>query len=176
MPIKILWDWMVYWTITGHIVIQEQVAKPRTYLRHMMDLKRLNDLNKDMQAHFRRWNREEPAREKGGVIDTSRLCLIMDTNRRLVDQLSDRDFSRRFKTNIAQMETLFWEIAEHSGIEINTRIRRREHPGAVKSGLEEVFRIVSPSMDPSSDSDPDSSRKRPNDSQSADRAPSPMTA
>lgn len=152
MPIKILWDWMVYWTITGHVFIQGRLCQPRTYARHMLQLKRLNDLNHDMQAHFRRWNREQPAREVGGTIDTSKLCLIMNTNKALIDELDDRQFAERFASNVAQMETLFWEIADHSGIEIETSIRRKTHPKAVHGGIDAVFSLVSPEKNEERDS------------------------
>lgn len=143
MPIKILWDWMVYWTITGHVFIQGRLCKPGTYARHMLDLKKLNTLNYDLQAHFRRWNKEKPNHEIGGTIDTSKMCFIMDANRRLIDELNDKEFSERFAFNVAQMETLFWEIVDHSGLEIETSIKRRKHDNVVHGGINNVFSIVS---------------------------------
>lgn len=138
MPIKILWDWMVYWTISGHIVIQGRVTNPLMYLKHMMDLKKLNGMNDAMQAHFRRWHKEKPSFETGGLINTSNLCLLMDTNAKLEDKLNDAEFSQRFKDNVAQMETLFWEIVDFSPIEFEGPIKRRNHSDTVKDG----FRIV----------------------------------
>lgn len=138
MPVKILWDWMVYWTISGHIVIQGRVTKPLMYIKHMMDLKKLNGMNEAMQAHFRRWHKAQPSFETGGNIDTSKLTLLIDTNRKLEDELDDEQFSQRFKDNVAQMETLFWEIADFSPIEMQGPIKRRKHANTVKDG----FRIV----------------------------------
>ncbi|MEX2578003.1 MAG: NAD(P)/FAD-dependent oxidoreductase [Verrucomicrobiales bacterium] len=141
MPVKILWDWMVYWTIPGHIVIQERVADPMTYVRHLSSLKRLNDLNRWMQAHFRRWHEAVPSWETRGTIDTSKVCLVMESNRALLDELDARGFGDRFVKNVAQMETLFWEIADHSGIAMEGPIKRRDHPGAVKNGFRDVLEI-----------------------------------
>lgn len=141
MPIKIVWDWMVYWTITGHIVIQERITDPKIFLRHMFHLKRLNDLNETMQAHFRKWGKTVPPMELGGTIDTSKMCFLMGVNRSLGDKLDDKQFSERFAKNVRQMETLFWEIADHSGIEMKAPFRRREHADTTKGGFEMVFRI-----------------------------------
>lgn len=143
MPVKILWDWMVYWTITGHVFIQGRLTEPKIFFRHMFHLKRLNDLNYYMQAHLRRWHDEGENWETCGTIDTSKLCLIMNTNKALLDKLDDKQFSERFASNVRQMETLFWEIGDHSGMEIETPIKRREHPDAVHGGMNEVFRISS---------------------------------
>jgi len=153
MPVKILWDWMVYWSITGHVVIQERSADPMTYLRHMPKLKRLNDLNCWMQAHFRRWHEQSPPHEIGGTINTSKVCLIMDTNKALLDKLDDKAFGERFKKNVAQLETLFWEIVDHSGIECDAPLKRREHPGAVKNGFREVLAVAGQSTSDPADRD-----------------------
>lgn len=67
----------------------------------------------------------------------------MNTNKALLDKLDDKQFSERFASNVRQMETLFWEIGDHSGMEIETPIKRREHPDAVHGGMNEVFRISS---------------------------------
>lgn len=139
MPVKILWDWMVYWTITGHVVMQERVTDPKVYLHHMKHLKRLNDLNYYMQAHFRRWCDEVPTTEIGGTIDTSQMDFLMGANRKLTDQLDDRAFAQRFVENVKQMETLFWEIADHSGLAIETPLKRREHAGVVRGGFDYLF-------------------------------------
>ena len=143
MPVKIVWDWMVYWTITGHIVIQERLTDPKTYLRHMLHLKRLNDLNESMQSHFRKWAKQSPPEQLGGIIDTSKMCFLMGVNRALGDTLDDKQFADRFANNVRQMETLFWEIVDHSGIETKAPFRRREHADTTKGGFEMVFRIPS---------------------------------
>ena len=143
MPVKIVWDWMVYWTITGHIVIQERLTDPKVYLRHMFHLKRLNDLNELMQGYLREWAKQSPPEQLGGTIDTSKMCFLMGANRALGDRLDDKQFADRFASNVRQMETLFWEIVDHSGLKIKAPFRRREHADATKGGFEMVFRIPS---------------------------------
>ncbi|MDF1751468.1 MAG: tryptophan 7-halogenase [Verrucomicrobiales bacterium] len=143
MPIKIVWDWMIYWSVTGQIFIHDRLCDKNMFMRHAGDLKRLNTLNHDMQAHFRRWHKEKGHWETEGVINTSALCLVMGTNRELLDDLTDKEFDERFEMNVKKMETLFWEIVDHSGMEIETTIKRVEHPDAVKGGFDAVFKVAS---------------------------------
>ncbi|MDF1811406.1 MAG: NAD(P)/FAD-dependent oxidoreductase [Verrucomicrobiales bacterium] len=143
MPVKIIWDWLIYWSVTGQIFIHDRLCDKNMYTRHMFKLKRLNDLNHDMQAHFRKWHKEKPSWQNEGLINTSELCIAMDTNRALLDELSDKEFNKRFAENVAKMENLFWEIADHSGIPIDTHIKRKDHPEAVKGGFAEVFMVSS---------------------------------
>jgi len=143
MPVKILWDWLLYWSITGHVVMQGRVAHLSTYFRHMPDLKRLNDLNVEMQAHFRKWAEEKPPHAVEGTIDTSKICTVMEANRALQDDLDDAAFAKRFKDNFAQLETLFWEIVDFSGVTPDTAWKRRRHPGAVEGAFREVFAVSS---------------------------------
>lgn len=142
MPVKIVWDWLIYWSVTGQIFIHGKLCDPGMFVRHMFHLKRLNDLNHDMQAHFRKWHQQMPPREVAGLINTSMISIITNTNRGLLDELSDREFNERFVKNVQKMETLFWEIADHSGIAIETKIPRRNYPDAVKGGFNEVFKVT----------------------------------
>lgn len=142
MPVKILWDWMVYWTITGHTVLQGRATHLSVYLKNGRYLKRLNDLNTWMQDHFRRWHAQCPPQEVSGRINTCDMTFLMDTNRGLLDKLGEEEFHTRFRKNVAQMETLFWEIVDHSGVECAAPFRRREHPDTVKGSFEVVFRAT----------------------------------
>ncbi len=142
MPVKILWDWMVYWTLTGHNFMHDRTCNPAIYARHLFKLKRLNELNKAMQAYFRQWHREVDSFEAYGKIDTSRIDLITETNRALQDDLDPRAYSARFAQHVAQMETLFWEIVDHAGVQPVPRFKRRRHrPAAVRDAFAKVFEV-----------------------------------
>lgn len=144
MPVKIVWDWMVYWTITGHVVMQGRLTDPGVFVRHARHLKRLNQLNADLQAHFRRWCDEVPRVEVDGTIDTSELCWLMDANRRLHDKLDDKAFAERFAWNVRQMETFFWEIADGSGLPIETSVKRKYHDDVSHGCFDRIFEIIDP--------------------------------
>ena len=142
MPIKILWDWMIYWSITGHIMMQGRLADPMLYVRHKKELDRLNLFNKDLQNHFRRWNEMKPAQEITARIRLCDLCMVMGTNKALLDDLDDKEFATRFVKRIDQLETLFWEVIDYSGIEPITTVKRREVPGTEKDGFKLVMNLL----------------------------------
>ena len=142
MPVKILWDWMVYWTITAFFVCHERITDPKIYLKHGLHIKRLSELNQWMQAHLRKWHEETPAQEtQGGVINTGMIALLTETNRALSSDLSDREWDKAFAMNVAQMETLFWEIVDHTEMEPDVPLKRRKHPGVVTDGFRQVFEV-----------------------------------
>ena len=148
MPIKIVWDWLIYWSVTGQVFIHDRLCDEKMYLRQLFNLKRLNDLNHDIQAHFRKWHNERPSWQNEGVVNTSTICVVMNTNKALLDDLTDTaDFNRRFADNVAKMETLFWEIADHSGLPIDTKIKRKAHTNSVAGGFDEVFKVTASKPD-----------------------------
>ncbi len=60
MPVKILWDYMIYWTLTGHIFCHGKSASPWMSFRHFFKINRLDKLNRCMQKFFRNWHQQTP--------------------------------------------------------------------------------------------------------------------
>ena len=71
MPVKILWDYMMYWSITGNIFMHDQICNQTMYLRNMTKLSRLGKLNHFMQDFFSQWHDATERDEAGGCIDLS---------------------------------------------------------------------------------------------------------
>ena len=90
MPVKLIWDYKVYWSVTGFIMLHGRVCEPLMYPRHMFKLARLKKLNGFMQHFFRIWNAQCPGREVSGMINVSHLPLIWDTNKSLSETLDRR--------------------------------------------------------------------------------------
>ena len=65
-------------------------------------------------------------------------------NARLAEDLDDRAFSRHFAENVAQIETLFWEIIESSGIDVRPPFKRRRHSGVSSTGVSAPVRDHQP--------------------------------
>jgi len=149
MPVKILWDWMVYWTLTGFHFMHGRTCRLSGYARHLWKLKRLNELNASMQKFFRVWHEQSTPREVGGTIDTSAIPLITDTNRSLQDELDDRQFAERFAQNVEQMEALYWEIVDLSGIRYALPLKRRRCASARKDSFRPIFDVATAGEDPS---------------------------
>ena len=129
MPVKILWDYMIYWTLTGYLFFHGRICDPLSYPPNIPNLKRISDLNHFLQKFFREWHKQSEYREVGGMINMSTIPLIFDTNKALQDDLSRREFSKRFSENAAQVEALFWEIVDRS--EFNYPIPFRRRPRAI---------------------------------------------
>lgn len=143
MPVKILWDYLMYWSITAFIFMHGRMCQQMMYMRHLSKLSRLSKLNHAMQAFFRKWHHARPSREIGGTVDISRIPIIRETNQRLLDDLTNREFATRFTQNVAQVETLFWEIVDHADVpDVSFPFKRTQHPGARKNVLREVFDVT----------------------------------
>jgi flavin-dependent dehydrogenase len=143
MPVKIAWDWMIYWTVICHIFMHGRTCRLSMFARNLSRLNRIHQMNEFLQAHFRRWHQARPSWEASGRIDTSRVPILAATNRGLLDSLDDAAFDARFEQHAAQLETLFWEILDHSGIPAEVPFRRRTFPSAIAGAFQTLFDVTS---------------------------------
>ena len=116
------------------------------YLRNLSRLSRLGQVNHFMQEFFRRWHEQTADCPADGVIDISQMPIIRESNARLLESMSSGTYFRQFKSNVCQLETLAWEIVEHSGVALTppfrkpsgigarTRVTRQAHPPRAPSG------------------------------------------
>lgn len=118
MPVKILWDYMVYWSITGFIFMQDRMCQQTMYLRNLGRLSQLGRVNHFMQDFFRQWHAATDGREVQGTVDISQIPLVRESNQRLLDDMDNRTYHQRFVANLRQLETLGCEIVEQSGLQI----------------------------------------------------------
>ena len=147
MPVKILWDYLVYWSITGFIFMQGQMTHQTMYLRNMSKLSRLGKMNHFMQDFFRTWHLETADIPAGGCIDISRIPLIREMNQRLLDEMSNGQFVSRFGDNLLQLETLGNEIVSESGIAIDVPFKRSSKASIRSDAFETLFAsIVEPTF------------------------------
>ncbi len=70
--------------------------------------------------------------------------MIVETNRRLVDQLDDREYAIRFAENVKQMEVLFWEIIDHADVECSVPFKRRTLQAKFKDSFHPIFSVTAP--------------------------------
>lgn len=142
MPIKILWDYMIYWTLTGHVFCHGQATSPTMSMRNYFRINRLDHLNRCMQKFFRKWHEQTTSWESTGTIDAWDMPVIIETNRALMDELDNKSYGQRFKKNVAQMETLFWEIVEHSGVAYTGPLKRRRYHSAQTGTFDLLFQAT----------------------------------
>ncbi len=83
MPTKILWDYLIYWSITGFIFFHERMCHQTMYIRNLGRLNRLGSLNHFMQEFFRQWHNESKGHEASGQVNISEMSIIREMNAQL---------------------------------------------------------------------------------------------
>ena len=116
MPTKILWDYLVYWSITGFIFFHGRMCEQTMYLRNLRRLDRLGKLNHFMQDFFRQWHAATDGRAVTGTVNVSEMPIIREMNQRLKDELPGGKFFKRFEFNAQQLESLANEIVTHAAL------------------------------------------------------------
>ena len=139
MPTKILWDYMVYWSITGFIFMHDQSCRQSMYMRNIGRLSRLGKLNHFMQEFFRKWHESTEGMEATGTVDISQIPLIRESNQRLKDNMTNGQFSKQFGLNLAQLETLCCEIVSQSGLKVKPPFKKSRVSGIRLEAFESIF-------------------------------------
>ena len=134
MPVKILWDYLIYWSITGYIFLQDRMPQHMTYIRNISNITRLGKVNHFMQDFFRQWHQQSDHSIVGAQVDISSISAIHEWNLRLSEDLSNGAFFRQFADNADQMEKIAGEIVEHAGIDIKVPFKQSRSSTA-RAGL-----------------------------------------
>ena len=104
MPVKILWDYMIYWSITGFIFMQDRMCHQTMYMRNLSRLTQLGKVNHFMQDFFRQWHAATDGQPVIGTVDISQIPLVRESNQRLLDEMDNSTFFKRFASNVGQLE------------------------------------------------------------------------
>lgn len=144
MPVKILWDYLVYWSITGFIFMQGRMCHQTMYMRNLTKLTRLGKVNHFMQDFFRQWHAKTDGQDLRGTIDISQIPLIREMNSRLLDQMNSGAFYERFADNLRQLETLGCEIVDQSGIAIQPPFGRSNRASVRPNAFDAVYNPTTP--------------------------------
>lgn len=139
MPVKILWDYLVYWSITAFVFMQDRMCHQTMYLRNLSRLTQLGKVNHFMQDFFRQWHDQTEGQDLPGTIDISQIPLIREMNARLLEEMDNGTFFKRFATNLAQLETIGCEIVDHSGLQISVPFRRSFQSAVKQDSFQTVF-------------------------------------
>ena len=139
MPVKILWDYLIYWSITAFIFMHDRMCHQTMYVRNLRKLQRLGKLNHEMQEFFRQWHSETEHIPASGVVDISQMPIIREMNQRLKDEMDNRTFFKRFDANLAQLEMLANEIVEHSEMNIPSIGSKPSNPLVRADSFESVL-------------------------------------
>ena len=139
MPTKILWDYLVYWSITGFIFFHGRMCEQSMYVRNVRRLNRLSEVNHFMQDFFRKWHEQTENKEAKGSVNTSEMPIISEMNSRLNDDLGGGKFFERFELNLQQLETIAYEIVEQSEVGIAPPFRRSNSASVRLNAFQSIF-------------------------------------
>ena len=115
MPVKILWDYLVYWSITAFIFMHGRMCMHGTYLRNLKNLNRFGKLNHFMQNLFREWHETSKQDEVSSNVNISQMPIIREMNEGLKKQLRGTEFHQQFSRNLETLEEIALEIYRQSG-------------------------------------------------------------
>lgn len=139
MPVKILWDYMIYWSITAFIFMQDRMCQQSMYVRNLSRLTQLGKVNHFMQDFFRQWHDATDGNPVSGLVDISQIPLVRESNQRLLDDMDNSTFFKRFASNVAQLETLACEIVDQSGLKVTAPFSRTQSSNIRSHSFESVF-------------------------------------
>ncbi|MEO8010123.1 MAG: halogenase, partial [Dokdonella sp.] len=106
MAIKVIWDYTYYWGILCQLVFQNRLTDI-ALLGGLRDLfTEANDLNRDMQAFFRRWYDAGSRPNEAVMWDQGKLDWFLAMNRTLADPLDDAGLRQRLRDNLQIMRDL----------------------------------------------------------------------
>ena len=139
MPTKILWDYLVYWSITGFIFFHERMCHQTMYLRNLARLKKLGVLNHFMQDFFRQWHRATDGWPANGSVNISEMPIIREMNSRLKEELRGGKFFEQFDLNLKQLQTLGCEIVAQSGLDLEPPFPASTNSQIRRSAFDDIF-------------------------------------
>jgi flavin-dependent dehydrogenase len=146
MSIKIIWDYVVYWSVIAFLFCQGKISDVSVIIRFGPDLESLEVLNGSMQKLFRDWHKERTAgkrREPAGFVDISSNQYLWKLNESLVADISEENFSSAFGERLVDLKSVAAEICafveKNSSLVIPTMSEEsRSHVSALLSEINDV--------------------------------------
>ncbi|HEY9033112.1 MAG TPA: tryptophan 7-halogenase, partial [Pseudomonadales bacterium] len=110
MPVKILWDFSVYWTFLAFLFIQGTLNDASTFLGLRNYLDEVGNLNRIMQPFLLKWSELETSPASRTYIDPFEMPLLDSLNAGLYQANDAGQFRERFVANLQQLKTLAAQI------------------------------------------------------------------
>ncbi len=132
MPLKILWDFIYYWSIPAFIFFQKRLCDLSMYTACNPLLQDAARLNNEMQSYFRMNGRVETIPLEDRFVDITRNSLLVKLNQQLTEVISVTDFIPRMEQNIRQLEQaaaelkVFGQVRSRGPKSMGTSLRSEE--------------------------------------------------
>jgi hypothetical protein len=100
MPLKVIWDYTVYWGFLAFLVVQQRLCEVTTLKVIEEAVSRVYALNEQMQERFRLQNELDQAPVAAGMLDIAHIPFLLELNRALLDPHSTDSFVAKLRANI----------------------------------------------------------------------------
>lgn len=138
MPVKIIWDYLVYWSFVAYIHFRDRWTDLSFLSRNRSQFERLSRISDDLQARFKEWSRDSNHSIEARFINQSDLSLLAELNQRLVTSEPNEDIDQQLVNNVSRLEAIAQDIIGFF------------EQGQVNGPLAELMRQVAVSPQPSS--------------------------
>jgi flavin-dependent dehydrogenase len=119
MPLKVMWDYAVYWGFIAFIVNQGRLCSLDALKTVESSLGQVYARNETMQALFREAHIVDNAPVAPGFLDLALMPHMLELNRLLTAPLGDQEFLQQLAMNMATIEESYHRIStvmlEHRG-------------------------------------------------------------
>ena len=115
MPVKIIWDYAVYWSFPALLVLQRQTSNLKIYPRVRSAMTAMTALNQSMQAFFRAWHDLQDEPIEGVFLDQAKIALLRSLNADLSETMDSDTFLQAVQDNMAKLHCLSGEIVRTVG-------------------------------------------------------------
>ena len=110
MSLKILWDFTYYWSIPAFIFFHRRLCDLQMFATLESSLSEADQLNREMQSIFRKWNRFDNLPQQNQFVNISQIPFMIKLNRQLEEPIPDPAFTPRLEENIQDMIRVAAEI------------------------------------------------------------------
>lgn len=100
MPLKVIWDYTVYWGFLAFLVIQRRLCEVTTLKVIEEAVSRIYTLNEQMQERFRTQNEVDQEPVSPGMLDIAHIPFLLELNRALLDPHTTDSFVAKLYANI----------------------------------------------------------------------------
>jgi flavin-dependent dehydrogenase len=119
MPIKIIWDFTVYWVFFAHIFCHGRLCDLTSFVQTRPAFEKIRQLNGIVQERFLAWHQSNPARPAPTLIDLPAVDFLARLNAELMDELDMETYVQRMTDNVELLEELAAEITAAANGEVD---------------------------------------------------------
>ncbi|CAA0115331.1 Uncharacterised protein [BD1-7 clade bacterium] len=110
MPVKIVWDFAVYWSFTAFLFIQNRMNNASELLKLLRYFEDMGRKNEQLQSLFSEWARKAPNQSTTTYIDPFDIPELDVLNKGLCQDLNADDFEQQLRKNLALLDGMHNDI------------------------------------------------------------------